>query len=783
MQRRDFIKASAAIVAASPLTSCATKTSVKANQIKLGAVSEFDPKQTSHWLGREFWGNRLQDWRLHQGKLECLRGEKTFEMRTVSLLTRSLSNRAESAKLRMTVGNITPDQDGFCGFLLGAGNRLDYRGAALVQRFSGMDGGIMARLDNQGTLSFNDFSDQSKPLGFAPLPNLTQANIGKVGNRNITLECHIDVQEDGDFTLTLAAYDADIQEFLGQARCQNVDAYVLQGGISLISSTPVKSAGARWWFKDIQSGGEKINQDEERGLGPVMGCMYSLNQQVLKLSAQFMPVDLSQFSTAQLEYKYAHEMQWRQGPTSPIEEGYVALFRVADWDSSQSAEYRIVYAGQNTPLFSGEIVKDHGNSKKLSIALYSCIIPTAKSLDREFYTKLVPQERLLGRYTTDNILFPHNNLVKNCDSHQPDLYVFAGDQYYETYPTRYGNNTKDAKLDTLYRWYLWYWTFRDSIRNRPAIVLADDHDVLQGNLWGNKGKDSGTKKEEDGGYVWDKSLIRMVYRIQHGHNPDAYDPTPIEHNIPVTYGSFIYGGVNFAMVEDRKFKSPPNNKMNLLKTTGELLGKRQEQFLADWKDSAPGLPKICLTASIWGSPQTKGVNNPLLDYDSNGYPADGRDRAVKLVADAKALVLAGDQHLGLVAHQGIDQFDDGALFFAGPAAAAFWQRWFESDGSLPNSLPNNPNTGDFIDTYGNKMHVMAVANPQLAYADFAAGNQSWGMFLADNALKTEGYGIVHVNHQQQNFALECWHWNAQPGKNEQFAGWPVIHPFPKTLSS
>jgi len=216
----------------------------------------------------------------------------------------------------------------------------------------------------------------------------------------------------------------------------------------------------------------------------------------------------------------------------------------------------------------------------------------------------------------------------------------------------------------------------------------------------------------------------MVYRIQHGHNPDAYDPTPIEHGISVTYGSFIYGGVNFAMVEDRKFKSPPDSTMNLLKTSGELLGKRQEQFLADWRDTAPGLPKICLTASIWGSPQNKGVNNPLLDYDSNGYPADGRNRAVKLVADAKALVLAGDQHLGLVAHQGIDQFDDGALFFAGPAAAAFWQRWFESDGSLPNSLPNNPNTGDFVDTFGNKMHVMAVANPKIAYADFAAGNQS-----------------------------------------------------------
>ncbi|KXI28822.1 alkaline phosphatase D family protein, partial [Paraglaciecola hydrolytica] len=610
MQRREFLKASAAIAATSTLSSCATK-SAHQEDINLTAVMDLPNKQSSHWLGQAFWGNRLQDWRLHDGRLECLCGEQDFEVRTVSVLTRALSARPSSAQLRMTVGNLTPDQQGFCGFLLGAGHSLDYRGAALVQRYAGMHGGIMARLDSQGLLSFNDFSDQGKPLGFALLKDCQTADIGAVAGRNITLDCLLTPQTNGDYHLQLTASDADSKEVLGQAHCANVDAYVLRGGISLISSPPVKQAGARWWFTDIHTGGNKIEQHDSRGLGEVMGCMYSLNQDVLKLSCQFMPIDLSLHQQAQLEYQYAGEQDWTAGPIASIEDGYVALFRVTNWDSSRSAKYRIRFAERQQTLFSGEIVKDHGSAQELKIALYSCIIPTAKSLDRDYYTKLVPQERLLGRYTTDNILFPHNTLVENCDSHQPDLYVFAGDQYYETYPTRHGNHTKDAKLDTLYRWYLWYWTFRDSIRKRPTIVLADDHDVLQGNLWGNKGKDPGTHKEEDGGFVWDKSLIRMVYRMQHGHNPDAYDPTPIEHGIPVTYGAFIYGGVNFAMVEDRKFKSPPNPKINLLKTTGELLGKRQEQFLAQWKNTAPGLPKICLTASIWGSPQTKGVNIPL----------------------------------------------------------------------------------------------------------------------------------------------------------------------------
>ncbi|BED89343.1 hypothetical protein PspMM1_18110 [Pseudoalteromonas sp. MM1] len=68
---------------------------------------------------------------------------------------------------------------------------------------------------------------------------------------------------------------------------------------------------------------------------------------------------------------------------------------------------------------------------------------------------------------------------------------------------------------------------------------------MQGNLWG------------DGGFKWDKDLIRMVYRIQHGHNPDPYDPKPIKYGIPVAYATYEYGGISFAIVEDRKFKSPP----------------------------------------------------------------------------------------------------------------------------------------------------------------------------------------------------------------------------------
>jgi alkaline phosphatase D len=134
----------------------------------------------------------------------------------------------------------------------------------------------------------------------------------------------------------------------------------------------------------------------------------------------------------------------------------------------------------------------------------------------------------------------------------------------------------------------------------------------------------------------------------------------------------------------------------------------------------------------------------------------------------------------MVAFQGVEQHDDGPLFFAGPAAAAFWQRWFEGQGKLKNMRNDDPNTGDFIDTFGNKMRVLAVANPKLSYREFADSNKSWGNFLSDHLLKSEGYGIIKVDHKSKEFVLECWSTLANPKTDKQYAGWPVRHPFKRT---
>ena len=78
-----------------------------------------------------------------------------------------------------------------------------------------------------------------------------------------------------------------------------------------------------------------------------------------------------------------------------------------------------------------------------------------------------------------------------------------------------------------------------------------------GNLWGAGGKQSLTGAGHDGGYFKPVEYVKEVERAQTSHLPDAYDPMPVQRGIGVYYTSLNWGGISFAIIEDRKFKTGP----------------------------------------------------------------------------------------------------------------------------------------------------------------------------------------------------------------------------------
>src|SRR5438046_2422158 len=85
------------------------------------------------WLGPEYWANRLQDWRLRNGRIECF---VSGGDRNVFLLTHEVTDQPGALSMRVRLGRLeedrTPLERGFAGFRVGVHGRLnDYRDSAV----------------------------------------------------------------------------------------------------------------------------------------------------------------------------------------------------------------------------------------------------------------------------------------------------------------------------------------------------------------------------------------------------------------------------------------------------------------------------------------------------------------------------------------------------------------------------------------------------------------------------------------------------------------------------
>src|SRR6185295_345413 len=170
---------------------------------------------------------------------------------------------------------------------------------------------------------------------------------------------------------------------------------------------------------------------------------------------------------------------------------------------SRDVPYRVVY-GQHR--FDGTVRRDPTHKTKIVIAALSCI---------------------------NDLGFPHSEIVRNLVHHKPDVLMFLGDQIYER-SAGYGIErlpVERASLDYLRKWYLFGWSYRDLLRDIPAVCMPDDHDVYHGNVWGAGGRHAeggfDSDAQDNGGYVEPAEWVNMVQRTQTSHLPDPFDPAPV----------------------------------------------------------------------------------------------------------------------------------------------------------------------------------------------------------------------------------------------------------------
>lgn len=491
-----------------------------------------------------------------------------------------------------------------------------------------------------------------------------------------------------------------------------------------------------WWNRaDNPIVNLKVDRDSVVAFG-----IYTVSNQTLKLSAQLFP--LYPEETREVRLTIEKNGAWQEIKTAEVNDiGWSTLFRIENWDTTQDTKYRILH-GANA-FFEGLIRKNPTAKNEISLAALSC----NSNQDRGM----------------------RENYVRNINHQNPDLIFFAGDQSYD--------HTEHTAA-----WLKFGLQFRETFRNRPAITITDDHDIGQGNLWGENGKISTAKGSNDGGYTYHHEYVKMVERCQTAHLPDPYDPTPVEQGIAVYYTNLLLGGIDFAILEDRKFKSGPAGKIPQQGPRPDhirnpeydpasidlpeliLLGDRQLQFLEHWGDSHKDAMKVVLSQTgFCGGAHIHGqIENRLhADLDSNGWPQTGRNKALKLINKAKAIHIAGDQHLATVIKQGIDEYRDGPWSFVVPAIVNdYYSRWWwpedEKAGANPNLNTTLAWTGDYLDGFNNKISMMAYVNPE-------------------SSSKGGGYGLIRFDKKESTTTFECWprYVDVTQPEAAQFEGWPI----------
>jgi hypothetical protein len=710
------------------------------------------------WAGPEYWANPLQDWRIAGGRLECV---ASGAGRNVSLLTHQLNDA--SGEFRMSVrlgrlGDVSEKLDpGIVGFAFGVRGPLDeWRNNALHGE------GTLAGIDTGGHLVLGSAGSQKTLAG----PD-GDAWTGE-------LELRLEARPDGDrYRVALSADQPGTGEKADEI-VQSLEPEKLLGNLALVCSLGSKAVDAkgegrggnvRFWFADWKVSGGKVTGRDDHRFGPILFSQYTLSGGTLKITAQMPPIGQSDSQVVGLQIRTAEGDGWVTVGEAPIDRlSRTATVRVDDWNAARDAPYRLVYRWEDQDYYwAGTIRRDPVDRESILVA---------------------------GFTGHQDYAFPNEVITENVAKHDPDLLFFSGDQLYEG-NAGYGIQREPvdvASLDYLRKWYVFGWGFRELMRDRPSITIPDDHDVYQGNIWGGGGRKIEQKDHDAGGYVMAPEWVNMVQRTQTDHLPDPFDPTPVEQGITVYYTAMNYGRISFAVLEDRKWKSGPKG---LCPPTGgradhvtdpqfdpktadvpgaKLLGDRQLKFLADWAADWRGADfKVALSQTIFcGSSSLHGGNKMRLvaDYDCNGWPQSGRNRALYELRRGLALHVAGDQHLASIIQQGIDDFDDAVWSFCVPSIAAGYPRVWAPLVKGENRLPGMPDyTGEFFDGLGNRMTIWAVANPRDKY-------RSGVIERARD--KASGYGIVRLNKKTRKITLECWPLDEDPTEAGavQYPGWP-----------
>lgn len=735
---------------------------------------------TRRWIGPDWWASQLYDWSLQSGRATTSAGfDRSICLTSYPIVTTTKPIIFEMSVTVSFTGRPAPSTS--AGFLVGR------RGPNNNWLSSVVDG--------------NKFIKTS----------ISSTGVLKMGKKSVRTT--FQSSSDSEVTLTLKASQGNkpgkatlhLMTLHGNVSAQVEKVNVL-GQLALFTGGPDLSSTkipATIQFSNFSISGPGVRDTtSSRQLGPILWVQYTLSENVLRLQAQLMPVEeegkrvkvcLRKVVDSNIEHGTRKLVEVAKTSIHPL--ARTATFTIPDWDSTKTTQYVVRTKWKGKMYQRWGTVREEPQKNNLTLAVFSC--------DKGY-------------------AFPLQPLVEQVQKQNPDLVIFLGDQIYESYGTtvkRFGP-VSDSMLDYLRKYYQFGLTWRDVLRDRPSIIIPDDHDVFQGNIWGNGGRElplpnqssriaprkperfSNASQSQDsdqrvstadaydwfkerarvpysdisyglGGYIMPGAWVSAVEQTQVGHLPTPARPDMVlPIGIRPYFTHMMYSGVSFAILEDRKFKTgylkfKDGDRRRMTGEGASLLGAEQETFLDEWgNNTADHVMKVALSQTLFAKGTTHGnhkLRRSSYIFDSGAWPIDARNTAVRLLSKANALTLHGDQHIGLLV-----ELDDGAgnkiKSFMVPGTANGWPRaWWPNGG-------NGSVLGKFKDDAGHSIRVIAVGNPDV-------GSNLLTKLLGDRISpsklaykKGSGYGFVTLNKLKKTGKIELFRIGGKP--NELFGGFP-----------
>ena len=223
------------------------------------------------WIGPDWWANRVGDWRIRDGRLECVQPG----MRTAYLATRTLGGSFQlSVRTGMLGKPDTLDERGFTGFFFSNMGKDDYKTEDLPRCATSLKT-FLAGLDGEGRLMVFWVRDAVV---------LSKKRLARHENEDIRLELRAVAVGEG-YSLDFAAFDHKTGKLLDGLPLDDdgghpadlpkpIDgefpAEPLNGYVALTAWSPSATDGGkprtpvRHWYRDFKLSGEHVEVHHER---------------------------------------------------------------------------------------------------------------------------------------------------------------------------------------------------------------------------------------------------------------------------------------------------------------------------------------------------------------------------------------------------------------------------------------------------------------------------------------------------------------------------------------